>query len=94
MWPFESKGQALAREHVLIRNGLIEKASHIEKHEELRDAILSADIAGLVDGIKEKKWTASIVVRVFITAAIRAHRKLNCLTEGVFFCPDPSYDRG
>lgn len=82
MWPFESKAQVAAREHVLVRNGLIEKASHLEQHDDLREEILSCDIAGLVDGIKEKKWTSSIVVHVFIAAAIRAHRRLNCLTEG------------
>lgn len=82
MWPLESKGQAAAREHLLVRNGLIEKASHIEKHEDQREVILGSDIAGLVDGIKEKKWTSTIVVKVFITSAIRAHRRLNCLTEG------------
>lgn len=44
--------------------------------------ILSSDMAGIVEGIKEKRWTASRVLHCFIRSARRAHERTNCLTEG------------
>lgn len=82
MWPFESTAQALCRQHVVERDSLIEKASRVERHADVEEAILGSDIAGLVEGIKQGKWTATVVNRVYIHSAIRAHRKTNCLTEG------------
>ncbi|UZJ55823.1 hypothetical protein CBS101457_005143 [Exobasidium rhododendri] len=81
MWPFESTAQVLSRRHVVDRNLLIEKASLLERHEDLQGAILSSDIVALVEGIKKGDWTSTIVVRVYIHSAIKAHRLTNCLTE-------------
>ncbi|KAJ1306957.1 hypothetical protein OPQ81_007937 [Rhizoctonia solani] len=50
----------------------------------LRREIISSNIRQIVNGISERKWTATQTVAAFIEQAIKAHEFTNCLTEILF----------
>ena len=72
-----------ASQHVAARNA----ALALEIPQDVLDTktdetIISSDIASIVYGIQEKRWTALEVMYAFIRRAQLAQEQTNCLTEG------------
>lgn len=86
VWPFSSNTSLIQTRHA-ERDALIEEARQllfeqdVQTDADLSSSILSSHIEDLVKGIKEGKWTSTIIVKTFIRQAIIAHDYTNCLTE-------------
>ena len=72
-----------ASQHVTARNAALAFEIPQDALDSKTDeAIISSDIASIVYGIQEKRWSAVEVIYAFIRRAQLAHEQTNCLTEG------------
>lgn len=85
MWPFSTPELKSVVEHRASRDRLL-LADDVGGSEAGDLDILSSDIAGLVEGIKSRRWTASVVLKAFIRSARRSQAESNFMTEGEWVC--------
>ncbi|KAJ4473835.1 amidase signature domain-containing protein [Lentinula aciculospora] len=83
MWSFESSDyksvvQSKRAERARLLNSVPKLSSSKQQ------AILSAQVLALVEGIKNGEWTTTEVMEAYIAQAVVAHAMTNCATEVLF----------
>lgn len=81
MWSFPSSELKHIVEHRATRDRLL-VADKLSGSEADDLDILSSDIAAIVEGIKNRRWTSTTVVKAFIRSARRSQEANNFITEG------------